>query len=91
MTRTSKDIQAQIIKLEQQKQKLIAARKEEIGRIFEQMGGLTLDNRLLKGLVLCANDTESKQSDVVNKLMEFGSKKRPSRPNAAKTAQKVTN
>ncbi len=90
MTRTTKDIQAQIIKLEQQKQKLIAARKEEIGRIFEQMGGLTLDNRLLKGLVLCANDPQNQQSDVVNKLIEFGSKKRPSRSSASKAAQKVT-
>ena len=90
MVRTSRDIQAQILKLEKQKQQLIVQRKEEIGRIFEQIGGLTLDNRLLKGLVLYAQDPKHKESDVLKTLIEFGSKKRPSRSSSAKAFQKTT-
>lgn len=86
MGKISKDIKEQIIKLELQKKELIEQRKEEIGKLFEQIGGLTLDNRLLKGLIFYARDPKNQQSNLLRELMECGSKKYPSKSNATEAS-----
>lgn len=65
--------------LEIEKAKLIPLRKEEIFKTLEQNGGLTLDNSLLAGLSIYANNPDNQGSNILSELSELGRTKIPSK------------
>jgi hypothetical protein len=73
--------------LESEVAKLISLRKEEIFKVLELSGGLTLDNRLLAGLAAYASDPANRNSGFLKELMEIGKKKIPSKRFRSNTAK----
>lgn len=78
MKNTSKTMERLRI-LESEVAKLISLRKEEIFKVLELSGGLTLDNRLLAGLAAYASDPANSNSSLIKELMEIGKNKIPSK------------
>ena len=73
----SRDIQAKIKKLEEEKAKLLPLRKEEIFNVLQASGGLGLDNSLIAGLSIYADSDEGKKSQFLKDLAKLGKKYLP--------------
>ena len=65
-------IQERIKSLEEQKDKLIKARKEEIAETVLKAGGVGIDNRLLAGFTAYASMPENKDSEILKQMQEVG-------------------
>lgn len=75
MPRNTASITEKIQKLEEQKQNLITKRKEEILKIIEATGSLTIDDQLLASLLLFLRDEKNKDHPIHNELKSYLSKK----------------
>ena len=79
MTKDTNKILAKIRALEEEKAKLIPLRKEEIWGVLVDSGGLTIDNRLLAGLAVYANENSGREDSFLENLRVIGSKVLPSK------------
>lgn len=80
MPRNTASITEKIQKLEEQKQNLIIKRKEEILKIIEATGSLTIDDQLLASILLFLRDEKNKNHPIFNELKSYlpkGSKSSP--------------
>ena len=66
----TRTLQERIKQLEEQKNKLIAGRKEEIANAVLKAGGMSIDSRLLMGFVAFAVDTSNKSSPILAEMLE---------------------
>ena len=70
----TRTLQERIKQLEEQKNKLIDGRKEEIANAVLKAGGISLDSRLLAGFVAFAVDESNKGSPVLVQMLELSKK-----------------
>lgn len=66
----TRTLQERIKQLEEQKNKLIAGRKEEIANAVLKAGGMSIDSRLLMGFVAFAVDASNKSSPILAEMLE---------------------
>ena len=78
MNKDTSKILEKIRALEEEKAKLLPYRIEEIVNVLQLNGGLTLDNRLLAGLAIYANNPVNASSGLLKELMQLGQTKIPS-------------
>ena len=78
MNKDTSKILEKIRALEEEKAKLLPYRIEEIVNVLQSNGGLTLDNRLLAGLAIYANNPVNAASSLLKELMQLGQTKIPS-------------
>ena len=76
MPRNTETITEKIQKLEEQKQNLITKRKEEILKIIEATGSLTIDDQLLASILLFLRDDKNQNHAIHNELKSYLPKKR---------------
>ena len=75
-----KTIHEKLKSLEEQRAKLMNARRDEIADTVIKYGGLALDNRLLAGFVSYASSEDNKNSEILKQMLEVSKKlKMPSR------------
>jgi hypothetical protein len=82
MSKTN-DINEKIKALEEQKEKLLLLRRDEIFSILKLSGGIALDNRLLAGLAVYASSKADESSGFLKELFDLGEKKMPSKRRSA--------
>ena len=75
MPRNSATLTEKIQKLEEQKQTLITKRKEEILKIIEATGSLTIDDQLLASILLFLRDDKNKNHAIHKELKSYLPKK----------------
>ena len=75
----TKKILEKIKDLEIERAKLLSLRKEEIWNVLEASGGLTLDNKLLAGVAIYANDPANSDSGLIKELKALADSSFPSR------------
>lgn len=85
MPRNTITLTEKIQKLEEQKQSLITKRKEEILKIIEATGSLTIDDKSLASLLLFLRDEKNKKHSIFDELKSYLPK---GRTNTAITANK---
>ena len=78
MSKDTSRILEKIKALEEEKARLLPLRIEEIVNVLQSNGGLTLDNRLLAGLAIYANNPVNAASSLLMELMRLGQTKIPS-------------
>ena len=78
MSKDTSRILEKIKALEEEKARLLPLRIEEIVKVLQSNGGLTLDNRLLAGLAIYANNPVNATSGLLMELMKLGQTKIPS-------------
>ena len=78
MSKDTSRILEKIKVLEEEKARLLPLRIEEIVKVLQSNGGLTLDNRLLAGLAIYANNPVNATSGLLMELMKLGQTKIPS-------------
>ena len=78
MSKDTSRILEKIKVLEEEKARLLPLRIEEIVKVLQSNGGLTLDNRLLAGLAIYANNSVNATSGLLMELMKLGQTKIPS-------------
>jgi hypothetical protein len=78
MSKDTSRILEKIKALEEEKARLLPLRIEEIVNVLQSNGGLTLDNRLLAGLAIYANNPANAASGLLIELMQLGQTKIPS-------------
>ena len=78
MSKDTSRILEKIKALEEEKARLLPLRIEEIVNVLQSNGGLTLDNRLLAGLAIYANNPANAASGLLMELMRLGQTKIPS-------------
>ena len=78
MSKDTSRILEKIKALEEEKARLLPLRIEEIVNVLQSNGGLTLDNRLLAGLAIYANNPVNAASGLLMELMKLGQTKMPS-------------
>jgi hypothetical protein len=78
MSKDTSRILEKIKALEEEKARLLPLRIEEIVNVLQSNGGLTLDNRLLAGLAVYANNPANATSGLLMELMKLGQIKIPS-------------
>jgi hypothetical protein len=66
----TRTLQERIKQLEEQKNKLIAGRKEEIANAVLKAGGMSIDSLLLMGFVAFAVDASNKSSPILAEMLE---------------------
>jgi len=71
MPRNTATLTEKIQKLEEQKQSLITKRKEEILKIIEATGSLTIDDQLLASILLFLRDDKNKNHLIHNELKSY--------------------
>ena len=79
MPKNTATIFEKIQKLEEQKQNLIKKRKEEILKIIEATGSLTINDRLLASLLLFLKDDKNKNHQIFQELNSYLPKENPNR------------
>lgn len=70
----TRTLQERIKQLEEQKNKLIAGRKEEIANAVLKAGGISIDSRLLAGFVAFAVDESNKGNPILAQMLELSKK-----------------
>lgn len=70
----TRTLQERIAQLEEQKNRLIAGRKEEIANAVLKAGGISIDSRLLMGFVAFAVDKSNKGSPILAQMLELSKK-----------------
>lgn len=85
MPRNTSTITEKIQKLEEQKQNLITKRKEEILKIIEATGSLTIDDKLLAGLLLFLRDDKNNNHPIFDELKSYLPKGRSNNTNSGNT------
>ncbi len=65
-------LQEKIDYLEEQKELLISARKDELANIIIKAGGLALDSRLIAGFVSYAAKADRKDNEILKQMLEVG-------------------
>ena len=70
----TRTLQERMKQLEEQKNKLIAGRKEEIANAVLKAGGMSIDSRLLMGFVAFAVDASNKSSPILAEMLEVSKK-----------------
>ena len=60
-----------IAKLDQQKEQLLAKRKDEIFSIFTATANVTIDNKLLLGFLLFLSNTANKEHPILKEFKEL--------------------
>ena len=83
------DINEKIKALEEQKEKLLLMRKDEIFDILKQSGGIALDNRLLAGLAVYASSKTHEANNFLKELYDLGEKKMPSKRRNAEKSKSI--
>ncbi len=78
MSKGTSRILEKIKALEEEKASLLPLRIEEIVNVLQSNNGLTLDNRLLAGLAIYANNPANATSGLLKELMQLGQTKIPS-------------
>jgi hypothetical protein len=78
MSKDTSRILEKIKALEEEKARLLPLRIEEIVNVLQTNNGLTLDNRLLAGLAIYANNPANAASNLLMELMRLGQTKMPS-------------
>ena len=78
MSKDTSRILEKIRALEEEKARLLPLRIEEIVKVLQSNNGLTLDNRLLAGLAIYANNPANATSGLLMELMKLGQTKMPS-------------
>jgi hypothetical protein len=78
MSKDTSRILEKIKALEEEKARLLPLRIEEIVKVLQSNNGLTLDNRLLAGLAIYANNPVNAASGLLMELMKLGQTKIPS-------------
>ncbi|MBY0533650.1 MAG: hypothetical protein K2P31_01625 [Rickettsiaceae bacterium] len=78
MSKDTSRILEKIKALEEEKARLLPLRIEEIVNVLQSNGGLTLDNRLLAGLAIYANNPVNATSGLLMELMKLGQTRIPS-------------
>ena len=78
MSKDTSRILEKIRALEEEKARLLPLRIEEIVNVLQSNGGLTLDNRLLAGLAIYANNPANVTSGLLMELIRLGQTKIPS-------------
>ena len=87
MSKDTRRILERIRALEIEKAKLLPLRKEEIFNVLEKCNGLTIDNKLLAGLAIYANNPANADSSFLRELAELGKSKIPSNRNRSVTSK----
>lgn len=87
MPRNTASITEKIQKLEAQKQNLIIKRKEEILKIIEATGSLTIEDQLLASILLFLRDDKNKNHSIYNELKSY----LPKRGNISNKNNKTSN
>lgn len=78
MSKGTSRILEKIKALEEEKASLLPKRIEEVVNVLQSNGGLTLDDRLLAGLAIYANNLANATSGLIMELMKLGQTKIPS-------------
>ena len=78
MSKDTSRILEKIKALEEEKARLLPLRIEEIVNVLQSNGGLTLDNRLLAGLAIYANNPVNAAPSLLKELIQLGQTKIPS-------------
>ena len=78
MSKGTSRILEKIKALEEEKASLLPKRIEEVVNVLQSNGGLTLDDRLLAGLDIYANNPANATSGLIMELMKLGQTKIPS-------------
>ena len=78
MSKGTSRILEKIKALEEEKASLLPKRIEEVVNVLQSNGGLTLDDRLLAGLAIYANNPANATSGLIMELMKLGQTKIPS-------------
>jgi len=78
MSKGTSRVLEKIKALEEEKASLLPKRIEEIVNVLQSNGGLTLDDRLLAGLAIYANNPANATSGLIMELMRLGQTKIPS-------------
>jgi hypothetical protein len=78
MSKETSRILEKIKALEDEKARLLPLRIEEIVNVLQSNDGLTLDNRLLAGLAVYANNPANASSSLLMELIRLGQTKIPS-------------
>lgn len=84
MTNKMNKILEKLRSCEKEFEKLLPQRKEEIFKVLESSGGITIENELLAGLATYINLEEGKNCEFLDKLRNLGSKKIPSKKRIGK-------
>ena len=63
-----------IAKLDQQKEQLLAKRKDEIFSIFTSTTNVSIDNKLLLGFLLFLNNTANKDHPILKEFKELANR-----------------
>ena len=71
LTRTKADFKDKLKKLEIEKLNIISKRKEEILKLIENLGCLTIDNELIVGALLIAKEIDAKEHNSNKQLPEY--------------------
>lgn len=74
MSQKSKTIFDKIKELEEQKEQLLAIRKDEIFEVVKASGGMAIDNRLLAGFIIYALSPENKMDEFLQRIKNLGAK-----------------
>jgi phosphosulfolactate phosphohydrolase-like enzyme len=71
MARTTPTITEKLQKLEQQKNDLIVARRNEIFKIIDATGSLSIDDRILAGALLFLKDEKNKDHAILKEFKSY--------------------
>jgi hypothetical protein len=71
LTKTKVDFKDKLKKLEIEKYNIIAKRKDEILKLIETIGCLTIDNELIVGALIIAKEIDSKEHKTNKPLPEY--------------------
>ncbi|NDB81890.1 MAG: hypothetical protein EB127_03985 [Alphaproteobacteria bacterium] len=71
MVRNVKSITERLEALEKQKNDLIASRRKELLNIIEASGALTIDDKLLVGILLFLRDEKNKNHPVMEEFKAY--------------------
>jgi hypothetical protein len=71
ITRTKADFKDKLKKLEIEKLNIISKRKEEILKLIENLGCLTIDNELIVGALLIAKEIDAKEHKSNKQLPDY--------------------
>jgi len=88
MTKNTIQILERIKALKIEEAELLALRKNEVFQVLQNSGGIVLDNCLIAGLAIYANNPDNAQSNFLRELEELGKTVIPSKGNR-KTAKKA--
>ena len=79
MKRKTLNYTEKLTKLEQEKEALLTKRKDEIFNIFTKHNSITIDDKLLIGFLLFANNPKNKNNETLQMFKELALQKTPSK------------